>query len=100
MTNQIPAGTKNLSANVPLHEWQALHAAARENGMKFGQFLRSLILAGAEQTDPQAAAQIRHARRQYYGAILLGLFLFTGADTEARTRPQMVRRPAIRREAA
>lgn len=104
MTHSIGTGTKNLSADVPTDEWDALKAAAQRQGVRLGELIRTLLLTGAEQTDPQAAAQIRNARRQYYGAIIAGLFLghlLVGGLSQDMRRPTgRGCRPSIRREVA
>ena len=99
MTKQIPCGTKNLSANVPTDEWEALHALATKWGIGIGQVIKRLILSGAEASDPQTASQIRFVRKQYYGAVLMGLFLGllmfgNGHEPRRVSRP----RPAVGRE--
>ncbi len=100
MTNPIGTGTKNLSANVPIDEWAELHALARKMGCGIGAAIKDLIFKGTEATDPEAARRIKAARRQYYGAAILGLFLgliAIGNQHEPR-RVCRVRRPQIRRE--
>ena len=99
MTKSIGTGTKNLSANVPVDEWEALHALATKWGVGIGQVIKRLILSGADATDTQTASQIRFVRKQYYGAILMGLFLGllmfgNGHEPRRLSRP----RPAVRRE--
>lgn len=99
MTHPIGTGTKNITYNGPTDEWELLHRMAGDMGVKFGELLKRLVLAGADATDPATAARIRSARQKYYGAVLVGLFLgllFTQQGHEPRrvSRP----RPAIRRE--
>lgn len=77
MTNQIPAGTKNLSVNVPIDEWSAHKEAASTMGMKLGEYLRWLVVVALSVEDPATAGKVKAARNTYYGnnAALRMIFL-------------------------
>lgn len=69
MTNAIGTGTRNLSVNVPTTEWELIGRAAGPG--RLGDFLRRLIIAGAEKQDPALAQKLKEVRRQYYGVAML-----------------------------
>ncbi|HYG22757.1 MAG TPA: hypothetical protein VEH04_08250 [Verrucomicrobiae bacterium] len=76
MTNAIGTGTANLSINIPLDERSELgRAAVREGCKSVGEFVRKLVLAGAEVKHPELAVQLKEVRRKYYGGTMLILIL-------------------------
>jgi len=102
-THALGTGTQNINVNAPVDFKTLLGQLAAKHGQTMGEWLRSVIPAGVEKEDPQAAQQLRVSLKQYYGslAFLLLSFLYlqpsamAGDDTELR-RPD--RRPAIRQQ--
>lgn len=76
-TNPVGVGSVNFPINLPVDEKAALGRAAFDAGCRsVGEYLRKLILKGAEVENPELAARLREVRRQYYGAAFI--FLFVG----------------------
>lgn len=104
MTHKLGIGTVNLQVNVPAEERLALGRAAFNAGAKsVGDYLRKLVLKGAEAENPELAAHLREVRRAYYGATCLIVFvlgLLCGSVNEARRVRTARRVEEIREEVA
>ncbi len=96
-TNGIGTGTANLAVNAPV-DWRAeLGRAAFAAGVSMGEFMRRLLIRGAEQHNPELAARLREIRRRYYGATLATVFVLglfgCWASNDDQTIKRRVRRP-------
>lgn len=96
----IPAGTVNLSINVPKDERSVLGQAAFAAGQSLNGYVKRLIARGLEAESPATAEKLREVRRQYYGVTLLIVFcgaLLCGEAQElrrTRTRVEEAREEA------